>query len=112
MTWCDVCAETGSATSAVGKTVDANGVVLMTWCLQHAGTKLERRAKIRVLANVMIAQRLKQNLSLSALARKLGTPKQQLCRWEMGEGCTLSSFLRWCSVLQVEPSFVLAQAGL
>lgn len=112
MTWCDVCAEIGASTAAIGQTVNANGEVVLTWCEQHAGTKPKGPDRKRQLASIMTLKRAELGYSLSGLARKLEVPKQQLCMWEQGTGLTMTSFLRWCDALGVKASAMLERAGL
>lgn len=112
MTWCDVCAEIGASTVAIGQTVSQEGKIILTWCEQHAGTKPPRPDRKRQLASIMTLKRAELGYSLSGLARKLEVPKQQLCMWEQGTGLTMTSFLRWCDALGVKASAMLERAGL
>jgi DNA-binding transcriptional regulator YiaG len=112
MTWCDVCAETGASTVAIGQTMSQEGKIIMTWCEQHAGTKPLRPDRKRQLASMMVLERARLGISLSSLARKIEVPKQQLSLWEQGIGLNMTSFLRWCDALGVKASVMLERAGL
>lgn len=112
MIYCDLCAEIGAATSAIGQTISYDGKVILTWCEQHAGSKPKRPDRRQQLASMMVLRRVELGLSLSGLARKLEIPKQQLSLWEQGAGTNLTSFLRWCDALGVKASVMLERAGL
>jgi len=112
MTWCDVCAEIGASTVAIGQTMSQEGKIIMTWCEQHAGTKPKRLDRKQLLASIMVTERATLGISLSGLARKLEVPRQQLALWEQGTGINMTSFLRWCDALGVKASVIFERAGL
>lgn len=109
---CDFCAEIGASTKAIGQIVNSQGVVMGTWCEQHAGRRVPKIDRKKQLASMMTLRRAEIGLSLSALARKLDKPRQQVSLWEQGLGVNLSSYLEWCDALGVLPSEMLARAGL
>lgn len=112
MTRCDVCAEIGASTVAIGQTMNQGGKILMTWCEQHAGTKPKRLDRKQLLASIMVTERAALGISLSGLARKLEVPRQQLALWEQGTGINMTSFLKWCDALGVKASVMFERAGL
>ena len=112
---CDFCATIGSNTRAVGKSLNDQGQVVEMWCFEHAPATMLTIAKptqSQRIAKVLYQARQMAQLTNQQAARIIGCTKQQLSFWEKGEPVTMRTFLTWCHGLGVQPSEVLARAGL
>jgi ribosome-binding protein aMBF1 (putative translation factor) len=110
---CDECAKWGSHTKAVGQSLRADGHIVEMWCLEHAPANRETPAPStsQRIANLLVMERHRQEVTQYQIAQACQCTKQQIARWEAGEGMTVKSLLVWCRALQVKPSAILASLG-